>query len=588
MSRRLTFSQLLLRLLPVRLRLLACAAMGVLALCLVGSASATLPVGYGAGPGYCTSYPGGVTSSFSFENVYACKGTTTGTTTFDIPGVGVYAWQCVELSARFLWAIYGIWAGPGTGVQNGADLVSVIGKEYNLPIATSAPDSLPAAGDVMSFQSGGDGHTAVVISSPDSQGKFTVMSENDPLNSAGEQTLQIDLTGGHNGKVYDGDLGGWVPANWLALAVGAGGSTHASDDFNGDGKSDVAFLTGVNGGTTGSGHLEVHGAYGPGFSSRGDFATSFGYLNTASALPFFADVNGDGKADMCFLTGVNGGTTGSGDLEVHCAYGPGFSSRGDFATSFGYLDSDANPVLDGVDPILKIAESGSGSGSVTSAPTGVDCGSACLHSFPMGTRVTLSAAAEAGSTFAGWSGGGCSGTGTCTVSVDSAITVTATFHGATTPTYTLTVSRAGSGSGSVTSSPAGIACGTTCSYGYAGGTAVTLSAVAAPDSTFAGWSGGCSGTGACTVVTTGDASVSAMFDLNATAKPKPCVVPKVKGKTLKAAGHAIKTHNCKVGKIKRVLSRRIKKGRIISQKPKPGRRLKHFARVSLVVSKGRP
>ncbi len=114
---------------------------------------------------------------------------------------------------------------------------------------------------------------------------------------------------------------------------------HAIDDFNGDGASDLAFLTGVNGGTTGSGHLELHGAYGASFSSRGDFATSFAYLSSGTAPAFFADVNGDGKADMCFLIGVNGGTTGSGHLEVHCAYGPNFHTRSDSTTPFAYINT---------------------------------------------------------------------------------------------------------------------------------------------------------------------------------------------------------------------------------------------------------
>jgi hypothetical protein len=108
-------------------------------------------------------------------------------------------------------------------------------------------------------------------------------------------------------------------------------------DVNGDGKSDMCLVTGVNGGTTGSGHVEVHCALGGDFQSRVDFATSFGYLDTRTAMPFFADVNGDGKADLCLLTGLNGGTTGSGNLEVHCALGGDFQSRIDVATSFGYL-----------------------------------------------------------------------------------------------------------------------------------------------------------------------------------------------------------------------------------------------------------
>ncbi|MFL5958956.1 MAG: PASTA domain-containing protein [Gaiellaceae bacterium] len=150
-------------------------------------------------------------------------------------------------------------------------------------------------------------------------------------------------------------------------------------------------------------------------------------------------------------------------------------------------------------------------------------------------------------------------------------------------THTLTVSKSGSGSGTVESSPAGIDCGTTCSRAYAGATIVTLTATPAAGSTFTGWSGECTGTGSCTVTIDSDKTVTASFGL----APKMCVVPKVKGKTLKRAKRVIKGHACKVGTIKRTTSRTVEKGHVISQKPKPGRTLKHGARVNLVVSKGR-
>ena len=64
---------------------------------------------------------------------------------------------------------------------------------------------------------------------------------------------------------------------------------------------------------------------------------------------------------------------------------------------------------------------------------------------------------------------------------------------------TLTVTRAGTGTGGVSSSPAGIDCGADCSEIYDSGTVVTLTAAASAGSTFAGWSGACSGSGACVV-----------------------------------------------------------------------------------------
>ncbi|MBI4562695.1 MAG: VCBS repeat-containing protein, partial [Candidatus Rokubacteria bacterium] len=75
----------------------------------------------------------------------------------------------------------------------------------------------------------------------------------------------------------------------------------------------------------------------------------------------------------------------------------------------------------------------------------------------------------------------------------------------------LTVTKSGSGRGWVTSSPAGIRCGGDCSETYTAGTIVTLGARAGPRSVFAGWSGACSGTDACTVTMDADKAVSASF-----------------------------------------------------------------------------
>ncbi len=66
---------------------------------------------------------------------------------------------------------------------------------------------------------------------------------------------------------------------------------------------------------------------------------------------------------------------------------------------------------------------------------------------------------------------------------------------------TLTVTRAGTGSGTVTSSPSGISCGSTCSALFSTGASVTLTAAAATGSTFTGWSGDCSGSSTAASVT---------------------------------------------------------------------------------------
>jgi hypothetical protein len=77
--------------------------------------------------------------------------------------------------------------------------------------------------------------------------------------------------------------------------------------------------------------------------------------------------------------------------------------------------------------------------------------------------------------------------------------------------FTLTVTKAGNGGGTVSSTPAGIACGADCSQSYASGSSVTLTAAPAWGSTFSGWSGSCSGTGPCTVILSTNRTATATF-----------------------------------------------------------------------------
>jgi YD repeat-containing protein len=75
---------------------------------------------------------------------------------------------------------------------------------------------------------------------------------------------------------------------------------------------------------------------------------------------------------------------------------------------------------------LTVSKSGSGTGTVTSDPTGISCGATCNTTYNEATGVTLTATPDTGSSFTGWSGA-CSGTGSCVLTMDGAKTVTATF-----------------------------------------------------------------------------------------------------------------------------------------------------------------
>jgi hypothetical protein len=233
--------------------------------------------------------------------------------------------------------------------------------------------------------------------------------------------------------------------------------------------------------------------------------------------------------------------------------------------------------------VLTVSKTGGGAGTVASSPGGISCGTTCSAVFSDGASVTLTATAAAGSTFSGWSGD-CSGTGTCTVTMSADHAVTATFL-AQRPT--LTVARAGAGAGRVTSTPAGINCGTVCSASFDPGTSITLKASPSGNSRFSGWSGDCTGTSVCKLTMKNSHAVTATFVLKQTAAAAACVVPRLKGASIAAARRTVARRHCSVGRITRAYSRTVKIGRVISQTPRPGARRAKGAKISLVVSRGR-
>ncbi|MEO8338340.1 MAG: S8 family serine peptidase [Nitrospirota bacterium] len=97
----------------------------------------------------------------------------------------------------------------------------------------------------------------------------------------------------------------------------------------------------------------------------------------------------------------------------------GVVSSGRWLNAFNALNSIASTFT------VMVAKNGTGTGTVASTPAGINCGGDCNEQFPGGSTVTLTATADGGSTFTGWSGNGCTGTGACVV--NTAVSVTATF-----------------------------------------------------------------------------------------------------------------------------------------------------------------
>ena len=110
----------------------------------------------------------------------------------------------------------------------------------------------------------------------------------------------------------------------------------------------------------------------------------------------------------------------------------------------------------------------------------------------------------------GWNSAACTGVSPCTLTVNSAQTVGANF-GLLQP---LNVTVGGGGSGTVTSNPTGINCDPQCAFNFFQNSTVTLTPVAAPGSVFSGWSGACSGSGACSIAMNQPQTVEGDFDVD--------------------------------------------------------------------------
>ena len=129
-------------------------------------------------------------------------------------------------------------------------------------------------------------------------------------------------------------------------------------------------------------------------------------------------LSGSTLSSTLTVTATATATPGQTGSVIHVT-GPGADpARAGFGTSINV-----------VQPQVRVSLAGTGAGTVTSSPAGINCGGTCTATFAPGTSVTLTATPGAASAFAGWSGTACSGTSTtCTLVVTSAPTATATFN----------------------------------------------------------------------------------------------------------------------------------------------------------------
>ncbi|MEA2579343.1 MAG: lysozyme [Actinomycetota bacterium] len=203
----------------------------------------------------------------------------------------------------------------------------------------------------------------------------------------------------------DVPAGDWHARGWTYWQWSSTGSLHGiptavdRDRFNGtDLKTgQIASLTVAlpqGGAVTGSGISCGAG------SSRCTRLANAGDAFTLTATP-------DAGAVLLGWTGAcaGAGTSGTCEVTVH--------GQNAAAAVFGYK--------------VTVSVTGTGAGTVSSFPSGVDCPDACSAAYPAGSTINLTATADSASAFDGWSGG-CSGLGSgCSLNVNGPRVVGATF-----------------------------------------------------------------------------------------------------------------------------------------------------------------
>ena len=153
-------------------------------------------------------------------------------------------------------------------------------------------------------------------------------------------------------------------------------------------------------------------------------------------------------------------------------------------------------------------------GSVRIGDSDPACDKPCMRNYATGDLITLTAIPNAGHQFLGWEGQCTDAAFACSFEAENIHPVLAHFIPISEVRFLLQVSKTGSGNGTVVStSPAGIDCGTDCSEEYNQDQLVTLKATAAAGNSFAGWSGACAGTGSCQVTMNAAKTVTATFNV---------------------------------------------------------------------------
>ena len=223
-------------------------------------------------------------------------------------------------------------------------------------------------------------------------------------------------------------------------------------------------------------------------------------------VPHGSEVTLHGSPALGYTTGAWGGACTAAGSEPTCT----FTMTTHQAVSASFAPRPLH---------VAVTRAGDGEGSLSVG--GEACAGDCALDLVYGASLNVVANPAAGSTFSGFTGD-CVG-GACSLTLTNDVTITATF---TRNTYAHTVSVASvrGGLGRVTSTPAGVDCGSACVASFAHGELVTFTAEPEPGSTFLGWSdsgGACSGVGTCSITVSATRTLSASFEGHAVVRLNP-------------------------------------------------------------------
>jgi len=276
------------------------------------------------------------------------------------------------------------------------------------------------------------------------------------FNGDGRPDLAVANAGSYTVSILLG-TGGGVFGAATSMAVGTSPRAVAIGDLNGDGQSDLAVAN------YGSDSLSILLGAGTGaFVAAPNVAVGMNPYSVA-----IGDFDGDGRPDLAVANYGSGTVSvllgdGTGAFGAATAFAVGTYPRavaaedfnGDGRPDLAVANANSNTVstllnrTSVVTVTLSVSKAGTGGGTVTSSPAGINCVSTCSALFDSGTVVTLTATPGATSTFTGWSGA-CTGTGTCVVTMDAAKSVTSTFTATASSSKLINISaRAFVGTGS--------------------------------------------------------------------------------------------------------------------------------------------